>query len=51
MQIKVDTLTNAMIWKKLILKPVGERLFDIPLAEILEAYFGEYSMTMKAYKT
>ena len=46
----VDTLTNASIRKKLNLSANGKKHFDIPPIVTLEKYFGEYSVSAKAYK-
>ena len=50
-KIKVDTITNASIKTKLGLTTTGEQHFEIPPLEILECYFGEYSISAKAYRT
>ena len=50
-KLSVDTITNAMIMKKLGLSNTGERHFDIFRIEVLEHYFGEYSLSAKAYRT
>ena len=48
-KLNVDTVTNATIWKKLDLSANGEKHFDIPPAETLGKYFGEYFVSAKAY--
>ena len=50
-KLKMDTVTNATIRKKLDLSAIGEKHFDIPPTETLEEYFGEYSVSAKAYRT
>ena len=50
-KLNVDTVMNATIQKKLDLSANGEKHFDIPLAKTLEEYFGEYSVSAKAYGT
>ena len=50
-KINIETITNASIRKKLGLSGMCERHFEIPLAEALEQYFGEYSTSAKAYRT
>ena len=50
-QINVDTITNATIQKKLGFSSIGECHFDILPTEVLERYFGEYSLSAKGYRT
>ena len=50
-KLNVDTVTNATIRKKLDLSATGEKHFNIPPTETLEEYFGEYSVSAKAYRT
>ena len=49
-KLNVDIVTNAIIPKKLDLSANGEKHFNIPPAETLGKYFGEYSVSAKAYK-
>ena len=50
-KINVDTITNASMKMKLGLRATSERHFEIPPLEVLECYFGQYSVSAKAYKT
>ena len=50
-KINIDTITNTTITKKLGLTSIGEHHFEIPPSEVLERYFGEYSLSAKAYRT
>ena len=50
-KLNVDMMTNSTIQKKLGLSTNGEKHFDISLVETLEKYFGEYSVSAKAYRT
>ena len=50
-KLNIDTLTNAMVLKKLGLSSTEERHFDIFPTEVLERYFGECSQSAKAYRT
>ena len=50
-KINVDTITSATIRKKLGLSNMGERYFNIFPNEVLERYFGEHSLSAKAYRT
>ena len=50
-KLNVDTVMNGSIRKELGLMAVGEKHFEIPPAEDLERYFGEYSTSAKAYRT
>ena len=50
-KLNIDTMTNATIRKKLDLSVNGEKHLDIPPAETLGRYFGEYSVFAKAYRT
>ena len=49
-KINVDTITKAMIRNKLGLSNAGERHFDVFPTKVLERYFGEYSLSAKAYR-
>ena len=50
-KINIDMITNATIRKTLGLTSTGERHFEIAPSEVLECYFGEYSLSAKAYRT
>ena len=50
-KLNVDTITNTNIRKKLGQSGNGKRHFEIPPARVLECYFGEYSISAKAYMT
>ena len=49
-KLNIDTISNAMIRKKLGLNNIMECHFDIFPIEVLERYFGEYSLSAKAYR-
>ena len=49
-KLDIDMITNVMVRKKLGLSNTGERRFDIFPTEVLERYFGEYSLSAKAYR-
>ena len=50
-QIHPDTITNNMVRATLGLRRGGDHEVEIPPTETLEAYFGTYSVTGKAYRT
>ena len=50
-KLNVETMMNVTIRKKLGLSTIGEKHFNISPAKALEKYFGEYSVSAKAYRT
>ena len=50
-RIHSDTVTNNMICPALDLKRGGEHEVEIPPSTTLKEYFGEYSISRKAYCT
>ena len=50
-KLNIDTISNAMIRKKLGLSNIGEHHLNIFPTEVLERYFGEYSLSAKGYRT
>ena len=49
-KINVDTITNASTRKKLGLAGTSEHYFEIPPLGVLVCYFGEFSISAKAYR-
>ena len=47
-KLSTDTISNAMIYRRLGLSNIGEWHFDILPTEVLERYLGEYSLSAEA---
>ena len=50
-KLNIETLTDSMVCKKLSLDSTGERQFEILPSELLERYYGKYSLSAKAFRT
>ena len=50
-KLNIETLTDSMVRKKLSLDSTGERQFEILPTELLERYYGKYSLSAKAFRT
>ena len=50
-KLNIDRVTNASIRKKLGLSVSDEKHFEIPPTDELQKYFGQYSTSVKAYRT
>ena len=49
-KLNIETITNSMIHKKLSLDSTGERQLEMVPSEILERYYGKYSLSAKAFR-
>ena len=50
-KLNIETVTHSMICKKLSLDSTGERQLEMFPSEILERYYGKYSLSAKAFWT
>ena len=50
-KLNIKTLTESMVHKKLGLDSTGKRQFEILPTELLERYYGKYSLSAKAFRT
>ena len=50
-KLNIETVTDSMIRKKLSLDSTGERQLEMFPSEILERYYGKYSLSAKAFRT
>ena len=50
-KLTIETLADSMVHKKLSLDSTGERQFKMFPIELLERYYGKYSLSAKAFWT